>query len=279
MSMKFTHLQAMAYASALTILGVSAPALANNFKCDKAQSFCTIDSKQLTIGDRVGFFNHDEELVAYGEVEKVEHRTRYVKIEKSTGKLKANHSYALLDDNKYQNLSSNYKMYRESAQMAVGADASLASVGLGDGALGIGASVYGNWRWQQQLYLSGRAFFVTTGGSAISVNSGESRNESFTATMLGVMPGLQWITPQHKPFSARAEAGLGLAYSSASVSGGASVKEHLDHLEPGFGLAMRGSVGVQANFKEWHPTLDVAVNRVQSSNYRLISLGVMRDLK
>ena len=95
----------------------------------------------------------------------------------------------------------------------------------------------------------------------------------------GLMPAVQWISAQHKPVSGRAELGVGFSYASASVGGNGEVKQFLDHVEPGIGLAMRGSVGVQANFQEWHPTLDVAINRIQDSNYQLISVGILRDLK
>lgn len=265
-------------AVAAATVTLATPSLAADFKCNKAQSFCTIDSKQLTIGDRVGFFNNDEEIVAYGAVEKVEDQTRYVKIEQANGRLKASDTYALLDDNKAQNIGTNYKMYRESAKAAVGGDVGLASVGLGEGAVGFGASVYGNWKWQRDIYFAGRGFLLSTSGKAVNeTTTVESSN--FQATMFGLMPTVQWITAQHKPFSARAEAGIGFAHATASISNNGEVKDYLNHIEPGFGLAMRGAVGVQANFKEWHPTLDAAVNRVQNSNYQMISVGILRDLK
>src|SRR5690242_19276795 len=66
-------------------------------QCNRKQTKCVTETTQLTIGDEVGVFNPDGELVATGEVTNMKGERRAVVINKRHGSIHGNYNLALLE--------------------------------------------------------------------------------------------------------------------------------------------------------------------------------------
>ncbi|MCX6129788.1 MAG: hypothetical protein NTX25_12110 [Proteobacteria bacterium] len=126
------------------------------FKCDKPQNYCEVETKRLTIGDKLGVFSTDGQLVAIGEVSEIRSRSRTVKILKKWGLLYRSYEMEPIDDEKANNPERFFQILTPLPNLAWGVNLGAINLGIGDSFLGtaLEGSLYW-WLWKD-FYLTGR---------------------------------------------------------------------------------------------------------------------------
>ena len=268
-------------ASALSLL--STTALAKTLQCNADQTLCVIsDSAELTIGDRVGVFNNDGDLVATAEVSRMRGDRRSLAIGSRTGRIEKGDRIALLDTSAIDGTPPlEYRTYREPAKYEVGASVGYATITLGDSVPGYEASAYFQQRKWGQFELIGRAVAEVVSGKTSHPDVSTDK-QPLKMTGLGLLGGLgyEWFTSQ--PLSLRVEGGIGAMQVAATVDG---KKGPVDdgsanvHVKNGLSPYARWSVGAVYNYSDhWHAHLDLAESIVYQAFGNIITLGLSRDL-
>lgn len=255
-------------------------------QCNKQQTQCTTESTRLTIGDRVGVFNDEGEMVASGEVMAMRGEKRAVKIGKRHGRIKGDDRLALLDRGTKSDADAgpSYKYYREPSELAIGVTSGMGSMSVGDSAPALEFSAYGQYKLLGGLKGIGRVVYQAVEGEVTRYGDYEGTETSpFSMTGYGVLGGVAYIARENKPTSIRGELGLGLMNVAASIEGAQGLDEkttgYTTHLENGLALYGRGSLGAMFNFGDWHLTLDGGWGIVHNTNTTVIAAGLLKDLK
>ncbi len=259
-------------------------AYAEEIMCNKKQTRCVTESQVVSIGDRVGFLNEDNELVAVGEVKGMKGERRAVLVKKRHGTIYRDHRLTLLGgvDSDATNMSQ-YKIYQRPSEMTVGATAGLATVNIGEGAPGIESTVYGQWRSWNGINLVARGVFSQVEGTVQHYTETAVENSNVSATGLGLLGGISYIMRQTKPLAFRAELGLGLQYISASVDGDAGkigAHGYNTKVKNGVGAYGRWSLGAMYRVgSNWHVHADVAQSLIHEAFMSTLAGGLSMDLK
>ena len=260
-----------------------ATASGSTLLCNKRQTNCVVETNQMTIGDSVGVFNRDGEVVAIGQVNGMRGDRRTFKVGKRHGKIMKSHSLALLDAKPgTRNFASTYRVYRSPSKYAVGSSIGLSSVGVGDGSAALEASVFGAYRkWSLQFI--GRGIYGALDGKVTrsSATAGlETKPLSYRS--LGVLGGAAYTLREKKSLSVRAEITGGLAYVGAVIDDSKELVKDQDfdaRVDNGFGLALRGSIGAVWNLGSWHLHGDLVESVTHRAVATTLAAGISRDLK
>lgn len=266
---------------------LSTPAFARDDKellCNKTQTKCLTESKDLTIGDQVGVFNEDNELVATGEVKAMRGERRAVLINKRHGQISRGYHMALLETNTASDASSStttaYKIYREPSKMKVGAELGYSSWSIGDSSPATEMSVFASWRKWGGMQLIARGVYTAMEGEV--THYGEIDTETLPISMqgMGLLGGVGYIVRESKPLSFRGELGVGGMMVNATVDGDEDrVEETNSHIENGFAPYGRWTLGVIYNIDSWHLHADFAQSLVYDAMANTIAVGVSKDIK
>src|SRR4051812_23593628 len=101
-------------AVSVAVSSVATTALSRaELQCNKLQTKCVAENNKLTIGDQVGIFNEDGELVATGEVNAMRGERRAVQIDKRHGTIRRNYKLAMMDDKSSSANLTPVKIYRD----------------------------------------------------------------------------------------------------------------------------------------------------------------------
>lgn len=265
------------------MVGISS-AHAEEVMCNKKQTKCVTESKVVSIGDRVGFLNDDNELVAVGEVKAMKGERRAVLIKKRHGTIYRDYRLTLLggvdSDATY---SSQYKIYQRPSEMAVGGSVGFSTVNIGEGSPGLETSVYSQWRSWRGINLVARGVFSQVEGSVQHYSETDVENLPMSMTGIGILGGASYIMRQTKPISFRAEAGLGVMYISANIdgdSGKVGEPGYSSKVRNGVGLYGRWSLGAMYNFKkDWHIHADIVQSLAYEAFANTLAGGMSMDLK
>ena len=257
---------------------------AEEIMCNKKQTRCVTESQVVSIGDKVGFLNEDNELVATGEVKGMKGERRAVLVQKRHGTIYRDHKLTLLGgvDSDATNMTQ-YKIYQRPSEMTVGGSFGFSTVNIGEGSPGVEATAYGQWRSWRGINLVARGVFSQVEGTVQHYNETEVENSSVSSTGLGLLGGVSYIMRQTKPLSFRAELGLGVQYISATVDGESDkvgAHGYNTKVENGIGAYGRWSLGAMYRLSNnWHVHADLAQSLVHEAFTNTLSGGVSMALK
>lgn len=265
-------------AAALSLTAAQA-ASADDIRCNKKQSRCSIENIRFTIGDRIAVLNETNELVATGVVDGINGRKRKVAIKKRHGKIYAGYKLTRIDDSEIANIESTYKVYKKASDTTIGASADLASVAVGEGVFSYGAQGYYESKIKKYLYWTGRGLFLTGTGSIRNPYGNTYGDSEVSVMAFGAMGGLVYKTKRRGDFVFRTEADLGFAYVSADIDGDADLAdENIEQLGNGFGLLGKVEVAAIYQGMDWSPALIGSYGVLQSARSTSVGIGISKAL-
>jgi hypothetical protein len=263
----------------------SGAAFADNLQCNKKQTRCLSESKDLTVGDKVGVFNDDGELVATGQVRSLRGERRAVLIKRRHGAIENGYSLALLETQSSDvslGAATNYRVYREPKTIVAGASVGYSTVSIGTGATGVETSVYGQYRLWREVKLVGRGTYQAIEGEVRHDVGDRYDDLPFSADNIGLLGGVAYIMRETKPWSVRTEAAVGLMYVNATIDGDAGMVDEEGsnaNVENGFAPAGRWSLGLMWNLGSWHLNADLAQSLVHRAFTNTLAFGAAMDVK
>ena len=268
-------------ASALCLL--SPAAWAKSLQCNSMQTLCIIsDSSELTIGDRVGVFNADGQLVATAEVSRMRGDRRSLAIASRTGRIERDDRIALLDTSAIDGAAPvEYQKYREPAKYEIGTNLAYSTITLGDSLPGYEASLYVQMRKWGGWQFTGR-FVADAVSGKTSLADGSSDKVPLQVHGFGLLAGAGYEWFRSQPLSVRAEAAVGAMKVNARVDGSADLVDDGTadiHVKNGTSPMARWSIGgVYQMGDHWHAHVDLAESIVYQAFSNMISIGLSRDL-
>jgi len=259
--------------------------LADDMLCNKQQTRCFTEDRDLSIGDEVGVFTTKDELVAVGTVRAMRGAKRMVSIKESTGTIRKGYRLALLERNSSDaDFSTNYKIYRNQAEISAGASLGMATAGVGQGAVAFDTSAFGAMRLWRDVEMVGRFNYLTFKGS-VNRSSPETmgiETAAFSVDGLGLLGGIGYTWMHNNPLSVRGEFGVGFMHVTADVGGDAGDVEGAGYpmlVSNGFGKFIRGGVSGLYNLKDWKLELALSNAWFHEAMATGASLGLIKDLR
>ncbi len=227
---------------ALTFLLWSTASYAFPFKCDKEQTQCEVQTRRLTVGDKVGVFTTEKQLVAIGEVTDIEGAKRIVKITKKWSLLLRNHEIEIINDNAFQNPQAYYTIVTPLPSMLWAGQFAIVNLGIGDGFLGTELSgLFFKHFWRDFSYY-GRLHYLSGKGKA-SDNLGGATSQDVTMSSMGLSGGISEMLLPFSTIAVRLDGELGFGMGKATVSGGFDEGKVLnDRFKDGFAGGGIGSL-------------------------------------
>lgn len=251
--------------------------MARGVNCTRTQSQCVTRSNDVTIGDKVGFFDTRDRLVATGTVRKMKGSLRLVRIEESNTPIPRTARLALLETSGGR--EPDYAMERViQRQRLYEVEGSYGSAAMKIGS-GFGASLItmGGSRLVLENVIDGLrvgVHAVSLQGSGLLAHSVDPMtravvDNTITLRAFGLVPTLSYTFLPEQMVSFRAEAGYGLMDVNASIDGNQDAVPIYDvpvGVQSGWSgmSAFRGNLMV--NLDRWHPELGM--------NYVLLNQAV-----
>jgi hypothetical protein len=263
-------------------LGVASAARAADLQCNKEQTRCLTETKDLTIGDQVGVFTTDGQLVATGEVKSMHGERRAVLIQKKHGAIRKGYTLALLGDRKSDVSTEAYKIYHEPAKVSFGASLGYSTFNIGEGIAAPELSGYGAYRFGPGFTAIGRAVYVSLNGD-VTHDDGARGDEQLplTATGIGLLGGVAYTARESKTIGFRGELAAGGLYVAAAVDGDSGLADDPSahaKLKNGLNPYGRAAVGAMLNFAPWHVHADAAQSLAHEAMAYTLAIGASRDL-
>jgi len=261
-----------------TGLFATSAALAETLQCDQKQTFCLTSNRRLVVGDAVGIFNADKELVATGEVVSMRAAKRKIEINKRLGAIRKGDKVRRLETDVSADPTQAFPVYKEPARIVGGAAAGLTRINLAENTSAYSAGGFGQYRWRKNIQLVARAHFFTASGIAVDTSNGDEE-EAFSAQGLTLLPGLAYEIFAKRTWSLRGEAGIGASFVSLNTSGNASPKS-LEKVNSGVGLGARLGTSVLYNrLGDWHPEMAFEFMKIHDSRATTVAFGIMREIR
>lgn len=259
----------------LTFAGFFAlPLWAMPFKCDKAQNLCEVQTKRMTVGDAVGVFTEDKQLVAIGRVSEIKANSRMVKIEKRWGALYRSYEMEIIPDEKFENPQKYFKILTPLPEFMWGTNLGIFNLGIGDGFIGPNADGIVRWWWKRNLYFIGRVHYISGSGEA-SDNLGAAGTQKVNLSTFGISGGLSELVAAHEQFAMRLEGDLGFSSTSVTINGGFDEKKVLNNrIADGVGLFARLGVSGVWRRDGLEPEVGFTYLRLQNSNNFGLFVGI-----
>lgn len=255
----------------------------DGLECNKKQTRCLTETKDLTVGDQVGIFNDDGELVATGEVKGMRGDRRAVLINKKHGSIRRGYNLALLEGQSSDaSVGPSYKIYREPAKLAAGGSLGYSSISIGEGSPATEMSMYAQWRKWGGLLLIARGVYTATEGEVSYYTDDGLERAPISMSGVGLLGGIGYTLRDTKPISFRGELGLGTMWVNASIDGDPSMVDEVGskaRVKNGFGAYGRGSIGAVWNLSDWHLHADLAESLVYEALAYTLAFGVSKDVK
>ncbi len=264
---------------ALLVVLWGSTSLAFPFKCDKEQQRCEVQTRRLTVGDKVGVFTSEKQLVALGEVVDIDGSKRIVKITKKWSILLKNHDIDIINDNAFQNPDAYYQILTPLPPLFWAAQLALVNLGVGDGFLAteLSALVFKHF-WRDFSYF-GRVHYLTGSGSA-SDNLGGAGSQNVSLSSMGVSGGLSEMLLAYSLIAIRLDGELGFSYGSVKIGGGFNEDKVLNgRFSDGFGVYLRGGASALWRRDGLQPELGLAFVLIHGSTNAAFSLGVSKSFK
>ena len=248
--------------------------------CDSGQKNCYIKSKNYTIGDRVGIFNSDGDLVAAGEIKRMSGQNRAIKIDKRHGYIRRNHRFALLGHQGMER--EQYRIYRNNADHSVGGSFGLASLAVGNQAPAYEFTGFSQWKGWRGLQWVARGTYLSADGSVSKTSDNGIESRSFDLTGIGALGGAAYTIRNSRTVGFRGELGLGLMWASAKVDGSSDLSNDEEYdvdVSNGLGAFGRGGVSAIWNLGAWHVNFEVAQLLIHQTTAVSFAGGIIKDIK
>jgi hypothetical protein len=270
-------------------------------RCFQGQAQCVTAARDTTIGDRVGFFNHEDELVAVGTVRRMQGGQRLVLISEATGTISSNARVERLDEST-RDTPSLTKVYRPRMKQEAGLFVGSVNMKIG---LGGGGTAY-DLSWAKTLwrdlkigvhgmYLESSGVLTNKGSSlnasygvgaspyGVYTNGalGTSTRERYSMETYALMPALHLTLWREEALSLRAEAAAGIARMDARLNDDTALLAYSSvdsGLTNGFVVATRAKASVMANFQRFHPELGGSWINVHEASGYMIHAGVVVEI-
>ena len=263
-------------------LGVATAARATDLQCNKEQTRCLTESKDLTIGDQVGVFTTDGQLVATGEVKSMNGERRAVLIQKKHGAIRKGYTLALLGDHKSDVSTEAYKIYHEPAPMSFGASLGYSTYNIGEGIAAPEVSGYGGYRFGHGFAAIGRVVYTSLSGDVTHDDGARGAEQvPLTATGIGLLGGVAYTARETQTIGFRAELAAGGMYVASAVDGDAGLADDPaahTKLKNGLNPYGRAALGTMVNFAPWHVHADAAQSLAHEAMAYTLAIGASRDL-
>lgn len=273
------------FVAALVALSSLSATAATKLQCNKQQTRCLTQSTRLSIGDKVGIFNDDGDLVAKAEVSAIRGSKRALKIAERHGVIRSDYALALIEYDKAfksRDAIDSFRVYKAPPEQTIGA-----SYGFGNTLIGGSSdtnewSAYSEWAWLGDTQLVARGVYQGIEG-VVNRSTDEGEEEgALSVRAMGALGGVSYSLWRNHPKSLRTEFGVGLMHISAKVAGdpGLVSNQGFDtSIKNGPQFYVRGSLGGMINFDDWHITADFAQSRFNAAISNFIVAGVSKDLK
>ena len=267
------------------VAAYSTELLADEMQCNKNQTRCFTEDRYLSIGDEVGVFTTEDELVAVGTVKAMRGARRMVSIKESTGTIRKGYRLALLERNASDaNYSPNFKIYRNQADISAGASFGMATAGVGQGAVAFDTSFFGAFRKWNDIELVGRFNYLTFKGQVNRATTEATglETESYSINGLGLLGGVGYTWMHNNPLSIRGELGVGTMHVTANVGGDAGLVEGNGYpmqVSNGFGKFFRGGVSGLYNMKDMKLELGLSNAWFHNTMATGASVGLIKDFR
>jgi hypothetical protein len=265
----------MPWISSLLSLLLAAPAFSMPFKCDKQQMLCEVQTKRLTVGDKVGVFAGDGQLAAIGEVVEIRNRSRMIKITQKWANLYRSYEMEVIDDDKARNPEKHFRIITPLPELSWG-------IGLGAINLGVGDSFVGNsleggvyWLLWRDLFLTGRLHYISGSGKASDNLGAAVAAASVSVTSAGLSVGISETLAPYEMIALRVDGDLGLSNAMVTLPAGLDEGKVLnERIDDGVGLYMR--LGVAAIWRRdgLQPEVGFSFLRLHASNSPGLFVGV-----
>ena len=244
------------------------------FKCDKEQMQCEVQTRRLTVGDKVGIFTPEKQLVAVGEVTDIDGAKRIVKITKKWSTLLRTHDVDIINDNAFQNPTQYYTIVTPLASMSWAVQVSMVNLGIGDGFIGTELSgLFFKHFWRDFSYY-GRLHYLTGKGTA-SDNLGGASSQSVTVSSMGLSGGISEMLLPFATIAVRLDGELGFGMGKVVLDGGFDEDKVLNsRFKDGFGVYARGGAAAVWRRDGLQPELGLAVLRLHNSNNPAFFIGL-----
>lgn len=268
---------------ALGLCLIADPAFARTLQCNKAQTYCITEDINLTVGDRVGLFNADGELVATATVHGMSGEKRALQIEERNGSISADDQLRLLDD-PAEGISVDkqvYQPHKDQADAQYGGMLGLSSFTFGSGATGEEVGAYGQWRKWGNAFLIARANAFTASARVRRYDGVNFVTQNEKASGVGALGGIGYESTQTRPFSVRVEADLGAIDVNSTLGGSSSLSDQNrsdTKMKNGVDLYGRWGLSGVYNLEVWHFELGFAESIIDQAVANTIVFGVSHDI-
>lgn len=268
--------------AALACVLSSNQALAGAILCNKAQTKCVIEKRDVTIGDQVGVVNKHGELVATGEVKGIRGEKRAVEITKRHGAISHDYKVALLSTGPMETPQT-FKIYKEPAKYFVGASLDYGIISVAGGASGFGVTPFGSMRYFDGLEFVARGTYSSYSTKMALAERTSTFEAPFEMRQMGLLGGVGYRMLESNPVSFRGELSLGMSHISATIDGDASLVDEDQNnrvkVKNGWAPTGRWSFGAYYRINKYLLSIDA----IQSLTYEALasglSFGASMDLK
>lgn len=261
--------------SSLLSLLVAAPAFAMPFKCDKQQTLCEVQTKRLTIGDKVGVFSSDGQLAAVGEVVEIRNKSRMIKITQRWAPLYRSYEMEVIEDEKARNPEKHFRIITPLPELSWGVGLGAINLGIGDSFVGtsLDGGVY--WLLWRDLFLTGRLHYLTGSGKASDNLGAGVAAANVSVTSAGLSVGISDLIAPYEMIALRLDADLGLSNATVTLPAGLDEGKVLnDRIDDGVGLYLRFGIAAIWRRDGLQPELGFTFLRLHSSNNPGLFVGV-----
>lgn len=264
---------------ALAFVLWSSTSFAFPFKCDKDQAQCEVQTRRLTVGDKVGVFTPEKELVALGEVTDIDGGKRIIKITKKWAILLRSHDIDIINDLAYSAPEAHYKIITPLARTAWAGQIALVNIGIGDGFIGTEVSgLFFKHFWRDFSYF-GRLHYLTGKGSA-SDNLGGIQSLDVNINSMGASGGVSEMILPFAAIAIRLDAEVGFGVGTVTLSGDYDKDKILNsRFKDGMGIYARGGAAAVWRRDGIQPEVGLAILHLHNSNNTAFFLGLNGTIK
>ncbi|HYX32581.1 MAG TPA: hypothetical protein VE954_05675 [Oligoflexus sp.] len=265
----------MPWISSLISLLLAAPAFAMPFKCDKQQMLCEVQTKRLTVGDKVGVFSSDGQLAAIGEVVEIRNKSRMIKITQKWASLFRSYEMEVIEDEKAKNPEKYFRIITPLPELSWGVGLGGVNLGIGDSFVGtsLDGGVY--WLLWRDMFLTGRLHYITGEGKASDNLGAGVAAASVSVTSAGLSVGISELIAPYEMVALRMDGEIGLSNATVTLPAGLDEGDVLNNrIDDGVGLYLRFGVAAIWRRDGLQPEVGFSFLRLHAANSPGLFVGV-----
>jgi hypothetical protein len=280
--MKLTATSSKLFALFLMSANAGAALADRDFKCGARNNTCVIYDRGAVTGDKVGFFTERGELIATGQVTRMQGNARAVQLQQVMGPVSTQaESYAMLEG-PTSVTQEQYRLYKQPTPIAIAGQIGLATLGAGGDAKGYEASaemIRRKFLGKVDGFVRGSIYSFSGTATNIYEEAGQAK---FGSTSVAALGGLGYTLFSQNDFLIRTEAGVGLSYTVAKINNSISDAKSKDwgyEVNSGFGLHARAMLVGGYRFDGWQLEGGFAPGLLAGKSTTAIGAGLLINLK